>query len=190
MKTIFSYFTIKNIIVWGLLLAFLCGTLFGAKIRDVVIEPLMWLSVGISICAAILFYYFYFTDRNSFREKLKSAILKTKNRRKVRFVLFSPLIIPVMVFPTISIGLPTLVHMIISKPGVEHLTVESKQSLYRQKYCKGGIEVKEYNYLWNKRICGLDIDLWRKIKPGQSISVVGTVSPIGFKVSGLLLDQK
>lgn len=117
----------------------------------------------------------------------ETEITKPKRRRTRRFqiVLGFVFIVPFAVYLAIGRGLPILGHYLLSSRGEMTVTIKSKGDYYRKKRCRGPLWV-EGHYFMNNQFCLGDEGRWKGVKPGDTLTVKGRKSPLGFSYSTYL----
>lgn len=88
--------------------------------------------------------------------------------------------IPVFVVAAFYKGLPAALNYIVGSPGVIEVTIRSKPSGYFDKFCPGGVDLQEYVYFLNDRICGVGETDWRGLRKWDKLVLVGTKSLFGI----------
>ena len=129
---------------------------------------------------------------------VKIAKAKSTYARKMRDQGRSPLLgivsivvmIPVLVVAAFYKGLPVVLNYIVGSPGVIEVTMRSKPEGYFDKYCPGEVDLQEYEYFLNDRICGVSETEWRGLQKWDKLVLAGTKSLFGMHYYGYKTYQR
>lgn len=88
--------------------------------------------------------------------------------------------IPVLVVTAFYKGLPVALNYIVGSSGVIEVAVRSKPAGYLDKYCPGEIDLQEYVYFLNDRICGVSETDWRRLRKWDKLVLAGKKSLFGM----------
>ena len=142
-------------------------------------ENVVFLLAIIVIIASILSIVFFvrvLSDKTSVF--LKN--IRENRERPIIVILFLCLIAPFILYTSISIGIPSALHILLSEPGELMVTVKSKPSSYSERYHHGGVYVEEYNYFLNDKVYGINKTDWDSMVPGDKLRLLGKKSYLGF----------
>jgi hypothetical protein len=103
---------------------------------------------------------------------------KAKGERPASLKVASFLLVPLLIYPSISVGLPSVLHVLVSKPAETVVTVRKES----QSYVKG-IYVEGHTYIFNDRVYGIEKIDWASLKPGDRVRLFGKKSCFGFSYS-------
>ncbi|MDP5215380.1 hypothetical protein ORJ66_20210 [Pseudoalteromonas tunicata] len=89
------------------------------------------------------------------------------------------LLVHFIAFTIIERGLPILVHQLLpQEKALKTVTIESVNATDRK--CMGGIYIKESTSFLDKKLCGIQLDLSKELKVGDTLTLHGKKSFIGF----------
>ena len=144
------------------------------------------LSVVTAIASVLAIIYFVRESLNK-TSKLHEIINKQRVNPIISLLLLC-LCAPLFLYMSISIGIPSVLHTLISEPGESVITVESKLS---DRHCRNGIYTEEYKYLLNGRVCGIKKTDWESLVLGDKIRLLGSKSYFGFSYDRyIILSEK
>ncbi|MHB8137849.1 MAG: hypothetical protein ACYDGO_05610 [Smithellaceae bacterium] len=170
--------TLKQKIGAILILAFAIFTYIAifshVLINENVILPLTVVSIATS-ALVIIYFYRKLLDKTS----ILSKRIKEKGERKISFLFIYFFISPMVIYPTISIGIPSAFHMLVSEPGELVVTVEYKSN-YHRSFRNGCFDIEGYKYPLNDEVCGASKDEWDSFVVGDKILLSGKKSYLGF----------
>lgn len=117
----------------------------------------------------------------------KTSNLKLPRKTKeLAILLFGiPLIIYMFSAIVLEKTIPSLLHIMISKPGKLIVSIDKKTHKTRRN-CHNGFKLKNYNNLLNGELCYLDNKMWSTLKPGDRLILSGNKSIFGFTVKYIL----
>ena len=158
----------------------MCFVLFShVLINENVIFPLSIIAIAAS-AFAIIYFFRVLLDKDS----AMSRRIKARGEKTISFMIIYVLITPLILYPSIAVGIPSALHMLVSEPGDLVVTVEYKSSSYRSgKFRYGCFDVQEYKYFFNNEVCGLSKDDWNSFVAGDRIRLSGKKSYFGFSYS-------
>ena len=168
------------IIVFVLL--FLYSLFSNALVFDDVSRKLMLISAGIWCVWVILFTIFYFSP---------DSMLRKRNRNDGHDTLSDFVIIPAAIafltYGGVVVGLPKLLHDFTGQSSQLMVTVKKLDSRYKKRTsyrhsrdCSGKVYLEEFLYVGSDYICGIQIEDWKDLKPGDSFRLTGIQSEFGF----------
>ena len=164
----------------GFLLFSLSALFVYALLSNTLINDELYYSLCIySLVPSFLFAALFFTtiiDPNN------NHLGPPQYRGKFRWIHFTlaPLLLFGISVLAIAKGAPALIHWFIAEDTKIVLTVDSKSSLYRSRWCNGRIRIKGRKYMFNNHLCGMREADWLKIKEGLPIQLNGKKSVVGF----------
>lgn len=161
----------------SLFLGFLCMSIFGmlsdVLLDEQIVRPIFWFSMALSIVCLPLAVRMV--------KRSPSYILIDSRRERWKLYASFAFAIPFLMYATLARGLPALAHHILAKPGEITVTIHSKSSAYRSRYCTtGSVSFEEYRYFMNGSLCGFAQVHWDAFKQGDQLVMHGRKSILGF----------
>jgi len=120
--------------------------------------------------------------------KVTNFKIPSSIKEVVILILGIPLIIYMFSVIILERTIPSLLHIIISKPGKITVIVDAK--LYKlHRNCHNGVQLKNYDNLLNGQLCYLDKKMLNTLKSNDELILSGTKSIFGFTVENVLQND-
>jgi len=179
-------------IIFCLAVLMVIGMWSDMLVDNQVFVPLMKISAGLAALFIVFLIYVLFIGDTFVRRNMARMQSKRgkKGNRNWALILGLLLVIPTLFIVGLGKGLPYIEHYLRAHEGEMLLTISGKGHSYRQRHCSGRIEFKDYPYLFNDEICGIQETDWDSIQPGQKILLIGKQSDYGFSVERYQLLEK
>ena len=167
------------ILVFGLL--FFYSLFSNALVFDDVSRKLMLIAAGVWFVWVVLFTIFYFLPDS----KLRKPNINDGHDTLSVFVII-PTAIALLTYCGIVVGLPKLLHDVTHQSSQLVVTVKKLGSRYEgtssrySRDCSGKVYLEEFVYMGSDYMCGIQIEHWKDLKPGDSIRLIGSQSEFGF----------
>ena len=136
-------------------------------------------ALALSLAIFVLWVYSAFIGDTFMRRNMEKT-LSQRGKRKWPVILGMALVFPIIFVLGFAKGIPLTEHYIFAKDAEIMLTVDRKGSSYYSKHCSGELYFREYPYLFNDSICGIQKADWEAIHAGQKIVLIGDQSHFGF----------
>jgi len=150
---------------------------------------LIWVSLLISVAIYLLFIYLYLKVPDIYFRRTMMKLENKYRHVKPTLFIFNFLIIPLLIIPIITKGLPLIPHYFVGQYTQYPATISWKSSSFSSKHCRGRVELAEFPHMFNKTICGLKKEDWQTLKVGDKITLIGSHSQYGFFVSSYKLSR-
>ena len=146
-------------------------------IHEYLLKKLLVVAIVISMIFLSIILYFN-KKHGGYKSRCARSNIKYKPWHCTLGVIVT---VPLFTYCAVARGVPILFHYIASNDGKVVVTVKTKPNSYRTKRCLGGsIQVEEYKYFLNDRICGFNRAEWNSFNKQDNIVLKGKVSFIGF----------
>ena len=165
-------------------LLFLYSLFSNALVFEDVSRKFMFIAAGVWFALVALFTIFYFLPDS----KLRKRTVNDGHDALSDFVII-PTAIALITYGGIVVGLPKLLHDVTRQSSQLVVTVKKLGSRYEgtnsrySRDCSGKVYLEEFVYLGSDYMCGMQLEHWRALKPGDSIKLIGSQSEFGFSYS-------
>jgi hypothetical protein len=184
-----STLLITNSILFLIIALSITGIWSNILIPNEMYIDLFWWSIVVSLILFVIWLYVsIFLD--CYAKRNADKFFKKSNRQKYTLIFGMGIGIPILVAPAITRGVPSIPHLFLGQHTEHTVTVSAKRGGYYGKTCSGGVELKEYSYLFNNKICGLKKSDWQSINVGGKLILIGNYSSYGFTTDRYRLVRK
>ncbi|MBU1052393.1 MAG: hypothetical protein KKC46_01010 [Proteobacteria bacterium] len=141
-------------------------------VNDNVIVTFSVLAIIVYILTVIYFFIVLLNKTSKFHKNIEA-----QGKKPSLLLLGICFLSPLILYMSISVGLPSALHMLVSEPGQLVVTVKSKRSV---RYCRNGMYINEHKYFLNNEVCRINKADWESLASGDKISLLGRKSYFGF----------
>jgi hypothetical protein len=145
-------------------------------VTEDIVNYFVYGGVGFSLLIVISILIKITKERSLFRQRMRD-----QGKSTVLGIVAVIVMVPLMVVTAFSKGLPVALNYLVGSPGEIEVTVRSKPAGYYDKRCSGSVDLQEYEYFLNDRICGVSEADWRRLRKWDKLVLVGKKSLFGIQ---------